>query len=72
MHSEDIKNAVIECFQDTRFIAQLQEKLLAPIVGRYVAEAVQAKNQEIENLRAQLSTQERRSIAWNSIPGGTL
>ena len=55
MQPKDIKCAVIECFEDDSFIARLHEKLLAPIVSRYVAEAVQARDREIESLRVQLT-----------------
>ena len=55
MNSEEIKHTVIQCFQDDGFIAQLQEKLLAPIVNRHVTEAVRARDQEIESLRTQLT-----------------
>ena len=46
---------MIKCFQDDGFIAQLQEKLLAPIVNRYVTEAVRTRDQEIERQRTQLT-----------------
>ena len=55
MNSEEVKNTVIKCFQDDTFIAQLQEKLLAPIVNRHVTEAVRTRDQEIERLRTQLT-----------------
>ena len=55
MHQDDIKNSVAQCFEDEGFIARLREKLLAPIISQCVAEAVQTRDREIEQLRAQLS-----------------
>ncbi|KAF0303875.1 Vacuole membrane protein 1 [Amphibalanus amphitrite] len=55
MHQDDIKNSVAQCFEDDGFIARLREKLLAPIISQCVAEALQTRDREIEQLRAQLS-----------------
>ena len=44
---------MIECFEDENFITRLHEKLLAPIISRHVAEAVQERDRKIENLRVQ-------------------
>ena len=55
MQFERIKDKVIECFEDDSFIARLQDKLLGPIISHYVAEAVRAKDQEIEHLRLHLT-----------------
>ncbi|KAF0287561.1 hypothetical protein FJT64_014026 [Amphibalanus amphitrite] len=55
MHQDDIKNSVAQCFEDEGFIARLREKLLAPIISQCVAEALQTRDREIEQLRAQLS-----------------
>ena len=55
MQFERVKDTAIECFNDENFIARLQDKLLGPIASRHVAEAVRAKNQEIDHLRFQLT-----------------
>ena len=56
MRPEDIKNTIIECFEDENFIARLHEGLLAPIVSRHVAEAMEASSREVEFLRDQLTS----------------
>ena len=55
MRPEDIKRTIIECFEDENFISCLHERLLAPIVSRHVAEAMEVSSREVEFLRVQLT-----------------
>ena len=60
MLPEDIKNTIIECFDDENFIARLHERLLTPIVSRHVAEAMEVSSREIQHPQKPADFRERR------------
>ena len=70
-----MKGKILEALQDPEVTAALQAiiiPLLTAIVKQAVAAAVEAKDEEISNLRRELMTSEPTSTSWNSIPAKTV